>query len=130
MIVSLITGQVPVVHWFRGRRLSRLPFAAGGGALVQVRGVSPSFTGSPGAPWEDDVKLTAPMAWLAAVMMIALVPASQAKEVVPMYGGVIIDGYDYAKDIGPKGSIAYDESANKFVGAYNGLKMPAGRRAS
>ena len=46
-----------------------------------------------------------------------------------MFGGVIIDGYDYAKDIGPKGSIAYDESTNKFAGAYNGLKMPEGRRA-
>jgi hypothetical protein len=52
-----------------------------------------------------------------------------AKEVTPMIGGVIIEGYDYAKDLGPKGSIAYDESSNEFIGSYNGLKMPAGQRA-
>ena len=46
-----------------------------------------------------------------------------------MLGGVIIEGYDYAKDIGPKGTIAYDEGTNEFIGSYNGLKMPAGRRA-
>ena len=56
-------------------------------------------------------------------------PTAQAKEVAPMYGGVIIDGYDFAKDIGPKGTIAYDAATNEFVGSYNGLKMPAGRRA-
>ena len=75
------------------------------------------------------MKFKVPVALLSAVMMLTGIPLAHAKEVVPMYGGVIIDGYDYAKDIGPKGSIAYDESANKFVGAYNGLKMPAGRRA-
>jgi hypothetical protein len=56
-------------------------------------------------------------------------PAKQAKEVLPMLGGVIIEGYDYAKDIGPKGSIAYDENTNEFGGSYNALKMPAGRCA-
>ena len=54
---------------------------------------------------------------------------AHAKQVTAMYGGVIIDGYDYANDIGPKGSIAYDEETNQFRGAYNGLKMPKGRRA-
>jgi len=54
---------------------------------------------------------------------------ASAKEVVPMLGGVIIDGYDFKKDIGPKGSVAFDESTGEFVGAYNALKMPAGRRA-
>ena len=54
---------------------------------------------------------------------------AQAKEVVPMLGGVIIDGYDFGTDIGPKGSVAFDEKAGVFIGAYNGLKMPAGRRA-
>ena len=55
--------------------------------------------------------------------------ALQAKEVVPMLGGLLIDGYDFGKDIGPKGSIAYDEEKNQFAGSYNALKMPAGRRA-
>lgn len=55
--------------------------------------------------------------------------AVHAKEVVPMLGGVIIEGYDYGKDIGPKGTIAFDEGTNEFVGSYNGLKMPPGRRA-
>ena len=52
-----------------------------------------------------------------------------AKEVKPMYGGVIIDGYDFGNDHGPKGSIAYDPEKNAFKGSYTGLKMPAGRRA-
>jgi len=55
--------------------------------------------------------------------------AASAKEVVPMLGGVIIDGYDFGTDIGPKGSIAFDESTGEFVGSYNALKMPEGRRA-
>lgn len=54
---------------------------------------------------------------------------THAKEVVPMLGGVIIDGYDFGTDIGPKGSIAFDEEKGEFVGAYNALKMPPGRRA-
>jgi len=54
---------------------------------------------------------------------------ASAKEVVPMLGGVLIDGYDFGADIGPKGSIAFDESTGEFVGFYNGMKMPEGRRA-
>ena len=54
---------------------------------------------------------------------------ANAKEVVPMLGGVIIDGYDFGTDIGPKGSVAFDDSTGHFVGAYNGLKMPQGRKA-
>ena len=46
-----------------------------------------------------------------------------------MLGGVIIDGYDFATDIGPKGSVAFDETTGEFIGSYNGLKMPAGRKA-
>lgn len=53
----------------------------------------------------------------------------QAKEVVPMLGGVLIDGYDFGADIGPKGSVAFDKETGEFIGAYNGLKMPSGRRA-
>lgn len=83
----------------------------------------------PGNAWEETLKFKIPFAWLSAVLVLALAPLAQAKEVTQMLGGVIIDGYDFGKDIGPKGSIAYDESANKFVGAYNGLKMPSGRRA-
>ncbi len=51
------------------------------------------------------------------------------KEVAPMFGGVLIDGYDFKADIGPKGSIAFDAATGQFVGSYNGLKMPKGRRA-
>ena len=61
--------------------------------------------------------------------LVAVMATSQAKEVVPLLGGVLIDGYDFANDIGPKGSIAFDESTGEFVGAYNALKMPKGRRA-
>lgn len=53
----------------------------------------------------------------------------QAKEVIPMFGGVIIDGYDFAKDDGPKGSVSYDAKKNQFKGAYTDLKMPKGRKA-
>ena len=64
------------------------------------------------------------------ILLLALGSSlANAKEVVPMLGGVIIDGYDFKKDIGPKGSVAFDESTGEFVGAYNGLKMPKGRRA-
>ena len=52
---------------------------------------------------------------------------ANAKEVVPMLGGVLIDGYDFGTDIGPKGSAAFDNG--KVTGAYNGLKMPEGRKA-
>lgn len=64
---------------------------------------------------------------LACVALIAL--RAQAQDVEPMYGGVIIDGYDFGNDIGPKGSIRYDLKNNRIVGYYNGLKMPAGKRA-
>jgi len=62
-----------------------------------------------------------------ATMMFTL--SVQAGEVQPMYGGLIIDGYNFGKDIGPKGSIKYDEKKNVFTGFYTGLKMPAGKRA-
>ena len=64
-------------------------------------------------------------------VLVALTTFASAaeKQVVPMFGGVIIDGYDFKGDIGPKGSIAFDEAAGQFVGSYNGLKMPKGRRA-
>lgn len=65
-----------------------------------------------------------------AVMLLALGSwTANAKEVMPMLGGVIIDGYDFGADIGPKGSIAFDAEKGQFVGAYNALKMPTGRRA-
>jgi hypothetical protein len=51
------------------------------------------------------------------------------KKVQPMYGGFLIDGYDFKKDVGPKGTIVYDKEANEFRGTYAGLKMPRGRRA-
>ena len=67
---------------------------------------------------------------MAAVLVgLTTFAAAAEKQVVPMLGGVIIDGYDFKADIGPKGSIAFDTEAGQFVGAYNGLKMPKGRRA-
>ena len=54
---------------------------------------------------------------------------SHAKDVRPMFGGTLIDGYDFANDRGPKGSIAYDAETNQFKGSYTGVKMPEGRRA-
>ena len=65
----------------------------------------------------------------AAAAFVALSTGVPAKEVDPMYGGLLIDGYDFKADIGPKGSIAFDESTGEFVGSYTGLKMPPGRRA-
>ena len=67
--------------------------------------------------------------WGTALLLAVGCLTAQAKEVVPMLGGVIIDGYDFGNDIGPKGSVAFDESTGEFVGSYNGLKMPKGRRA-
>ena len=63
--------------------------------------------------------------------LLAMLPGAGARAdvVQPMLGGVLIDGYDYGKDIGPKGSIIYNERKNEFKGSYNGLKMPRGRRA-
>ncbi|OED43714.1 hypothetical protein AB833_03235 [Chromatiales bacterium (ex Bugula neritina AB1)] len=67
--------------------------------------------------------------WGTALLLALSTFTAQAKEVVPMLGGVIIDGYEFGADIGPKGSVTFDESTGEFIGAYNGLKMPAGRRA-
>lgn len=64
----------------------------------------------------------------ALVLSLASLTVS-AKEVVPMLGGVIIDGYDFKKDIGPKGSISFNTETGEAVGAYSALKMPEGRRA-
>jgi hypothetical protein len=52
-----------------------------------------------------------------------------AKEIMPMYGGVLIDGYDFGKDTGPKGTLSYNPETNEFRGSYRGLKMPPDRRA-
>lgn len=66
--------------------------------------------------------------WLAAAAFL-LASGAQAQQVQPMFGGVLIDGYDFGKDIGPKGTIVYNKQKNQFKGTYNGLKMPPGRRA-
>lgn len=50
-------------------------------------------------------------------------------DVEAMYGGTLIDGYDFGKDTGPKGSVAFNAGSGEFVGTYTGLKMPPGRRA-
>lgn len=64
-----------------------------------------------------------------AAMLCLSVMSAHAGEVRPMTGGVLIDGYDFLRDVGPKGSILYDAAKNEFRGKYVGLKMPAGRRA-
>jgi len=64
-----------------------------------------------------------------AAALLALSGGAPAKEVVPMLGGVIIDGYEFAEDIGPKGSIAFDDASGEFVGHYSALEMPPGRHA-
>ena len=69
------------------------------------------------------------MSVLGAALLMSIGLTANAKEVVPMLGGVIIDGYDFKKDIGPKGSVAFNEETGEFVGAYVGLKMPKGRQA-
>ncbi|MCZ6558661.1 MAG: hypothetical protein O7A69_12945 [SAR324 cluster bacterium] len=66
---------------------------------------------------------------LAVVLGAVLASTVHADTVRPMIGGVLIEGYDYGNDIGPKGSIAYNTQTNEFKGSYNGLKMPKGRRA-
>jgi hypothetical protein len=63
------------------------------------------------------------------LLALGLAVGVHAETVRPMLGGVIIDGYDFANDIGPKGTIAYNKETNRFTGSYNGLRMPAGRRA-
>ena len=54
---------------------------------------------------------------------------AQTAAIEPMYGGVMIDGYNFDSDAHPEGSIAFDAKAGEFRGHYNGLKMPPGRRA-
>lgn len=66
---------------------------------------------------------------LPVLALLLLVPGVQAQTVEPMFGGVIIDGYDFGKDIGPKGSILFDLNGGRITGYYNGLKMPPGKRA-
>ncbi|MBI3993520.1 MAG: hypothetical protein HY342_09615 [Candidatus Lambdaproteobacteria bacterium] len=50
-------------------------------------------------------------------------------QVTPMFGGTLIEGYDFAKDRGPKGSLAFNKDKGEFHGSYTGLQMPPGRRA-
>lgn len=55
--------------------------------------------------------------------------AAGESKVQPMYGSLLIDGYDFKNDVGPKGTIIYDPEKNEFRGTYIGLKMPEGRRS-
>ena len=48
--------------------------------------------------------------------LVVLATGASAKEVVPLLGGLLIDGYDFQNDIGPKGCIAFDEE--KGLGSY------------
>lgn len=78
-------------------------------------------------------KLIQVFALQGAVLMLSFLAVqateNAAENVEPMFGGVLIDGYNFGKDIGPKGTIIYHKNANEFTGTYNGLKMPAGKRA-
>ncbi len=65
---------------------------------------------------------------LASAVMLAA-GSGLAQPVGPMYGGTLIDGYDFGKDTGPKGSLAFNKETGEFKGSYTGLKMPPGRRA-
>ena len=72
------------------------------------------------------------MALVVTACVLALTVQSQTgrkHEVQPMYGSLLIDGYDHKKDVGPKGTIIYNEEKNEFKGTYIGVKMPQGRRA-
>lgn len=71
----------------------------------------------------------APLLLAVTAVLVMAWSIAQAKDVQPMYGGTLIDGYDFANDRGPKGSIAYDAQQNHVKGSYTGLKTPAGRRA-
>ena len=55
--------------------------------------------------------------------------ADGESKVQPMYGSLLIDGYDFKNDVGPKGTIIYDPEKNEFRGSYIGLKMPKGRKS-
>jgi len=68
-------------------------------------------------------------ALVAALLLLFGAHSTYAKEVAPMLGSVIIDGYDFGADQAPSGSFAFDKETGEFVGTYRGLKMPAGRRA-
>jgi len=63
------------------------------------------------------------------VLGLAFASITTAKEIMPMYGGVLIDGYDMGKDVGPKGTLSYNPETNEFRGSYRGLKMPSQRAA-
>lgn len=75
------------------------------------------------------LKLTQWFLAFSAATLILPTEIALADEILPMMGGVLIDGYDFNKDIGPKGSFIYDSAKNELRGKYVGLKMPAGRRA-
>jgi hypothetical protein len=59
------------------------------------------------------------------VIGFALASSATAKEIMPMFGGVLIDGYDLGKDTSLKGTLSYNSETNGFKGSYRGLKMPA-----
>lgn len=46
-----------------------------------------------------------------------------------MLGSNLIEGYNYGKDVGPKGRIRYDADKNRFRGGYKGLKTQKGQKA-
>ncbi len=58
------------------------------------------------------------------VIGFSFASSSAAKELMPMFSGVLIGGYDLNKDTGPMGTPSYNSQANEFKGSYRGLKMP------
>jgi hypothetical protein len=63
------------------------------------------------------------------IIGLCLVTVAIAGDIAPMTGGVLIEGYEFGKDTGPKGTLSYNPETNEFKGTYRGLKMPAERRA-
>ena len=51
------------------------------------------------------------------------------QHIMEMSGALLIEGYDFKKDTGPKGSISYNPESNEFRGGYRGLKVPEGQTA-
>ena len=73
-------------------------------------------------------KLLLVVPFTAVFSMLFFLPV-QAQGVEPMFGGMLIDGYNLGKDVAPRGSILYNRKKNQFKGSYYGLKMPKGRKA-
>ncbi len=65
---------------------------------------------------------------IGALLLAVAAGAADAQEVRELLGSWVIDGYTLKPgDRSPRGTIAYDASANIFQGTYVGLKLPVDR---